>query len=56
MLVGVRDPRETRAVQGALARRAPAFFTYSTEPIVLSALSRALAGEAGPRGVMPVRM
>jgi beta-N-acetylhexosaminidase len=56
VLVGVRDPRETRAVQEALARRAPAFFTYSTEPIVLSALSRVLAGEAGPKGVMPVRM
>ena len=55
-LVGVRDPRETRALQEALTRRAPTFFTYSTEPIVLSALSRALAGEAGPRGVMPVRM
>ena len=53
-LVGVRDPRETRDVQEALARRAPAFFTYSTEPIVLSALTRVLAGEASPRGVMPV--
>ena len=54
MLVSVRDPRETRDVQEALARRAPAFFTYSTEPIVLSALTRVLAGEASPRGVMPV--
>jgi hypothetical protein len=55
-LVCVRDPRETRAVQEALVRRAPAFFTYSTESIILSALSRVLAGEASPRGVMPVRM
>jgi beta-glucosidase-like glycosyl hydrolase len=54
MLVSVRDPRETRDVQEALARRAPAFFTYSTEPVALSALSRVLAGEASPRGVMPV--
>ena len=56
VLVSVREPREIRAVQAALARRAPAFFIYSTESIVLAALSRVLAGEAGPKGVMPVRM
>jgi len=56
MLVSVREPREIRDVQAVLERRVPVFFTYSTEPIVLSALSRALAGESSPRGVMPVRL
>lgn len=56
LLIGIRDPREARPVQAALSRRAPALFTYSTESVVLSALARVLAGEASPKGVIPVRM
>lgn len=56
LLIGIRDPREVLLVQTALSRPAPAFFTYSTESIALSALARVLAGEASPRGVIPVKM
>ncbi|MGE5592363.1 MAG: beta-N-acetylhexosaminidase [Betaproteobacteria bacterium] len=56
LLIVIRDPREARPVQAALSRRAPALFTYSTESIVLSTLARVLAGEASPKGVIPVRM
>ena len=56
LLIGIRDPRETRTVEAGLTRRAPAVFTYSTEHVVLSALARILAGEAVAKGVMPVRI
>jgi len=56
LLIGIRDPREVRPVQAALAHRAPALFTYSTESVVLFALARVLAGKASPKGVIPVRM
>ncbi|MGE5550588.1 MAG: beta-N-acetylhexosaminidase [Bacteroidota bacterium] len=56
LLISIRDPRETRLVEAGLTHRAPAVFTYSTERVVLSALARVLAGEAGPKGVMPVRI
>lgn len=56
LLIGIRDPREARPVQAALSRRAPALFAYSTESVVLSALARVLAGEASPKGVIPVSM
>ncbi len=56
LLIGIRDPRETRPVQAALARPVPAIYAYSTEPIVLSALARVLAGKASPKGVIPVRL
>lgn len=54
LLIGIRDPREARPIQAALARRAPALFTFSTETVVLSALAKVLAGEETPKGVMPV--
>lgn len=56
LLVGIRDPRETRTVQAVLSRKVPAVFTYSTERVVLSALARILAGKASPKGVIPVRI
>ncbi|MGE5588595.1 MAG: glycoside hydrolase family 3 protein [Clostridia bacterium] len=56
LLIGIRDPRETRMLQAALSRRAPAVFTYSTERTVLHALARVMAGKASPKGVVPVKM
>ncbi|MEW6229628.1 MAG: hypothetical protein AB1700_16315, partial [Bacillota bacterium] len=56
LLICVRDPREVREVEAALSHEAPVLVTYSTERVVLSALARVLAGETGPKGVIPVKM
>lgn len=56
LLICVREPRETRAVQEGLSRKAPAIFTYSTEQIALSSLARILVGSADAKGVLPVKL
>ena len=56
LLICVREPRETRAVQDGLSRKAPAIFTYSTEYIALSSLARILVGNADAKGVLPVKL
>ncbi len=56
LLICVREPRETRAVQDGLSRKAPAIFTYSTEYIALSSLARILVGYADAKGVLPVKL
>lgn len=56
LLVSVREPRETRTIQQALAARAPVLFTYSAERVALSAVARILAGMTVPKGVLPVSL
>ena len=56
LLICVREPRETRAVQDGLSRKAPTIFTYSTEYIALSSLARILVGNADAKGVLPVKL
>ncbi len=38
LLVSIREPRETRTIQQALAARAPVLFTYSAERVALRRL------------------
>jgi beta-N-acetylhexosaminidase len=56
LLICVREPRETRAVQEGLSSKAPAVFTYSTEYIALSSLAQVLVGNADAKGVLPVKL
>jgi len=50
MLVSVRAPMEVRN----LALKSPILFTYSTEPLMMKALARVLAGELQPKGRLPI--